>query len=511
MASPAQWEFWLEHPSHSRWEMVMGQEWNRKFSTKVAMGKGCRFFQEIPVLSTFERRTFFLWEIKDVYDHGRQADLFCKTCKIWMVIRKRNPPSVLLDDDHGGHGPQSQSQSHEPDQSQNETGADGNHKCNDRAMESQGQDQTQGEKAAIVLMLSGTLGKAKDVLRSGDILFHLKATFEVQRPESESSWFFLVAKPFFRPYLMILCRLTVSPDNRNKLMIVDTTANDSDLGEKKICDECDFDIDPDFDSDGGDGSEKDDSNQDSVVPPNPGCAKWHETFLSSRKLCYNLLRRGVAGSEIAILDYETEPGNPQALNILMLKPDLVVLEQSHVPVWPLQSLPAEDGQEVQDEESEADDPLSADPAGPSADPDNEDDLEFGLSNLNSKGGDADDIEELLREFALDAASASESSAASKKEVAVWPAPPQTDYSRKGNAIYSKNRKVGTVNYLIHWNPPSFSGSCLCHDGCYITASIEKVDEEQVVKWLQDGLKYVDSESHLAFKPAGSYNKRRRVA
>ena len=148
-----------------------------------------------------------------------------------------------------------------------------------------------------------------------------------------------------------------------------------------------------------------------------------------------------------------------------------------------------------------------DPAGPSADPDNqdEDDLEFGLSNLNSKG-DADDIEELLRELACDHAASGHTDTATSFSLPAR----DSDYSRKGNAIYSKNRKVGTVNYLLHWSPPSFSGSCLCHDGCYITASVEKVDEEDVVKWLQDGPKYVDSESHLACKPSGSYNKRRRV-
>ena len=145
-----------------------------------------------------------------------------------------------------------------------------------------------------------------------------------------------------------------------------------------------------------------------------------------------------------------------------------------------------------------------DPAGPSADPDNQDE-EFELSNLNSKG-DADEIEELLGELAHEAAAASDQTATSFSMAAR-----DSDYRRTGNAIFFKGRKVGTLNYLLHWTSPAFSGMCLCHDGCYVTASIEKVDEEDVVRWLQDGPKYEDSESHLACKPKGSYNKRRRVA
>ena len=129
---------------------------------------------------------------------------------------------------------------------------------------------------------------------------------------------------------MILCRLTANPDNRNELIIIDTTTIDCELG-KKICEDPDFNFDDGSESDHGAESQKVDSNQDSVDPPHPACAKWHETFLTSRKLCYNLLRRGVTGSEIAVLDYETDPGNPQALNILKLKPDLA-MEESHVPV-----------------------------------------------------------------------------------------------------------------------------------------------------------------------------------
>lgn len=139
----------------------------------------------------------------------------------------------------------------------------------------------------------------------------------------------------------------------------------------------------------------------------------------------------------------------------------------------------------------------------------DEDLGVGHSNLMGRDDD-ENIDELLREFALDAASASGSSRASKRaeEVPVRPPPAPVDFSRRGNGIFLKNRKVGTINYLLRWNPPTFSGSCLCHDDCFITAPVDRVNEGDVVKWLQSGPRYPDSKSHIAFKPRGSYNRRR---
>lgn len=86
---------------------------------------------------------------------------------------------------------------------------------------------------------------------------------------------------------------------------------------------------------------------------------------------------------------------------------------------------------------------------------------------------------------------------------------ESDNSRIGNSIRVKGKTVGTIRYLLHWEPPSFSAQCKIHEGCYCTADINKVDESELEHWLVQGPRYVSAEAHLATKPAASYNMRRR--
>ena len=58
----------------------------------------------------------------------------------------------------------------------------------------------------------------QEAMRSGDIVFKIKAQFSCN-PAREEAEYFMVGKPFFRPYLFILCQLSC-PNNQNDTMIV---------------------------------------------------------------------------------------------------------------------------------------------------------------------------------------------------------------------------------------------------------------------------------------------------
>ena len=85
-------------------------------------------------------------------------------------------------------------------------------------------------------------------------------------------------------------------------------------------------------------------------------------------------------------------------------------------------------------------------------------------------------------------------------------------SRKGNSIYVGGRSVGSICYLLHWDPPSYSAQCKLHagdeGGCYCTADISKVKECELEEWLMKGPRFLSAKDHLAVKPAGVYNRRR---
>lgn len=105
----------------------------------------------------------------------------------------------------------------------------------------------------------------------------------------------------------------------------------------------------------------------------------------------------------------------------------------------------------------------------------------------------------------DADSQTQSAAADPSPV--QPTPPPT---RKGNTIFSGNVRCGSIHYLFHWDPPSFSGKCCLHGSrCYVTADLNKVSDEAMSEWLQGGLECSSADEHLALKPKDSYNQRRR--
>ena len=79
-------------------------------------------------------------------------------------------------------------------------------------------------------------------------------------------------------------------------------------------------------------------------------------------------------------------------------------------------------------------------------------------------------------------------------------------SRIGNSIYVGNKLMGTISYLLHWKPASFSAKCKIHENCVCTAHYERVDEGAMEKWLLDGGQYRTADAHLLAKPEGAYNK-----
>ena len=82
-------------------------------------------------------------------------------------------------------------------------------------------------------------------------------------------------------------------------------------------------------------------------------------------------------------------------------------------------------------------------------------------------------------------------------------------SRVGNSIYNGAQLMGTISYLLHWQPESFSARCKVHDNCYVTAPISTMDEVLLENWLSVGSRYSSAESHISARPEGSYNRRVR--
>ena len=84
-------------------------------------------------------------------------------------------------------------------------------------------------------------------------------------------------------------------------------------------------------------------------------------------------------------------------------------------------------------------------------------------------------------------------------------------SRSGNVVFCGDRKVGTVSYLMFWNPPAIAANCLVHgDGiCYFTAPFESADEDQLVRWLGEARCYANASDHMRCVPSGAYFRRVR--
>lgn len=93
MVSTAQWEVYDK--CLQLWVLVEDMDLNEKLSLNVAKGDGSRFFlTSMPLHPDSLPQGRFLWQIMDVYDCGRQVDLFCNKINTWMVIRKHPEPRI---------------------------------------------------------------------------------------------------------------------------------------------------------------------------------------------------------------------------------------------------------------------------------------------------------------------------------------------------------------------------------------------------------------------------------
>lgn len=82
-------------------------------------------------------------------------------------------------------------------------------------------------------------------------------------------------------------------------------------------------------------------------------------------------------------------------------------------------------------------------------------------------------------------------------------------SRVGNTLYIAGKPVGSISYLLHWEPASLSARCKIHEKCICTGDINRISEDDLEEWLYQGQRYSTSEAHLQVKPEGCYNTRRR--
>ena len=121
---------------------------------------------------------------------------------------------------------------------------------------------------------------------------------------------------------------------------------------------------------------------------------------------------------------------------------------------------------------------------------------FGLGEDES-----DVMEDLVREASLDAMSSN--------LVPVREPINVSDCARRGNVVTVSGTRVGCLSYLLHWSPPSFSASCSCHDDCYVTAALDRVGEDSMQNWLQQGPRFLTAADHMRCRPAGTYKQRRR--
>ena len=117
---------------------------------------------------------------------------------------------------------------------------------------------------------------------------------------------------------------------------------------------------------------------------------------------------------------------------------------------------------------------------------------------------ADDLAGLLLEEILGAGMNGEEAEASNARPRL--PPDGRAQSRVGNSFYLGGTLMGTISYLMHWAPPSFSAKCRVHDNCVCTAHMDRVPEPLLEKWLMEASQYPTAEAHLMSKPEGSYNR-----
>jgi hypothetical protein len=82
-------------------------------------------------------------------------------------------------------------------------------------------------------------------------------------------------------------------------------------------------------------------------------------------------------------------------------------------------------------------------------------------------------------------------------------------TRVGNKFYRGGHYMGRISYLLQWDPISIAAFCCRHDDCNITGPLGELQEGDVSNWLFDGGSYASSAEHVAARPAGAFNKRKR--
>lgn len=94
-------------------------------------------------------------------------------------------------------------------------------------------------------------------------------------------------------------------------------------------------------------------------------------------------------------------------------------------------------------------------------------------------------------------------------------PVEGDVRLEGRTVFRGSIKCGCLNFLLHWEPAAMAANCMLHSNCYITSPLLAGDggkgpsEDDLVRWLGEGPCYRTGADHLALRPAGSYEKRRR--
>ncbi len=135
--------------------------------------------------------------------------------------------------------------------------------------------------------------------------------------------------------------------------------------------------------------------------------------------------------------------------------------------------------------------------------------------------DEDDFDmppDLLIELHMEEVTAGiENSKNSKKEKVftdIIKQPVEGEVRLDGRMVFRGNIKCGCLNYLLHWQPAAMAANCMLHSDCYITSPLvddngNGPSEDDLVRWLGEAPCYRTGADHLALRPAGSYEKRRR--
>ena len=64
--------------------------------------------------------------------------------------------------------------------------------------------------------------------------------------------------------------------------------------------------------------------------------------------------------------------------------------------------------------------------------------------------------------------------------------------------------IGTITYMLHWNPVSTYCRCRTHPQCSINGDILKVKEEELMEWLVQASRCTTAEKHRELRPCSCY-------